>query len=92
MSVNSHSLNKDNKDNRDNQQELLASLNRMADSQLHKDFLVLVQLKLEQTKHKMVVSPPADLLLLQGQARALHDLLTDLKRPALKDLLNKDKN
>ena len=78
-----------NRPNRDSQQEILGRLGKMAGSQGHRDFLSLIQLKLEATKDKLISSSPEDLIHLQGQAKAFHDLLIELNRPLLSDLLDK---
>ena len=71
-------------------QELLSRLSKLAGSQAHRDFLELIQLNLETLKEQMVNSPPVDLPSLQGRAKGLHDLLTDLRRAPLPPMLNKD--
>ena len=80
MSVNTHS----------NKQELLTRLSRAVDSSTHKDLLALIRLQLEKTKDKLVNCPLPELPSLQGQAQSLHELMTDLQRPPLKAMLEKE--
>ena len=78
-----------NRPNRDSQQELLARISQSSATPLHKDLLDLISFKLDLTKDKLINCPASDLLNLQGQAKGLHDLLTDLTRPMLSDILKK---
>ena len=83
-------VNSVNRNSRDQTQEILIRLSKLQGSPLHRDFLDLISLKLEVCKDRLVSSPAADLLGLQGQAKALADLLTDLNRPILSDILKKE--